>query len=304
MKTTTQRWRGAEAGKLQQGLKDNLDFVCFGLLTLVLTLLILVLPEALPPFRVALSFVFLLLAPGYAFAAALFPRREDIDGVERLALSFGLSVVAVPLIGLLLNYTLWGIRLFPMTFGLAAFTVVTLLVALYRRHRLASHLRFFSSHSMGAFKRILTLLCAVILVCAAVVVTAQALRPAHVATEFYLLGSGGRLENFPNELSPGQTFTITLGIRNFAEQGEAYRVHMPFVGVGDASNIEVPRLENGKAWQQTLTLKAPQGSGRQPLSFELYREDSPKPYRTLHYFVTLAAAPQPNLAVCSRARPC
>jgi len=34
--------------------------------------------------------------------------REGIDGIERVALSFGLSIAIVPLIGLVLNFTPWG----------------------------------------------------------------------------------------------------------------------------------------------------------------------------------------------------
>src|SRR5699024_12451412 len=39
------------------------------------------------------------------------PRRAgSIDGIERVALSFGLSIAITPLIGLLLNFTPFGIR--------------------------------------------------------------------------------------------------------------------------------------------------------------------------------------------------
>jgi uncharacterized membrane protein len=53
---------------------------------------------------------------------ALYPRREDLESLERLALSIGLSLAIVPLIGLFLNYTPWGIRLAPITISLATFT--------------------------------------------------------------------------------------------------------------------------------------------------------------------------------------
>jgi hypothetical protein len=42
-------------------------------------------------------------------------RKEGgIDGLERVALSFGISIVIVPLIGLVLHFTPWGIRLVPV----------------------------------------------------------------------------------------------------------------------------------------------------------------------------------------------
>jgi len=40
--------------------------------------------------------------------------RSGIDGIERVALAFGLSIAIVPLLGLVLNFTPWGIRLTPL----------------------------------------------------------------------------------------------------------------------------------------------------------------------------------------------
>jgi uncharacterized membrane protein len=56
----------------------------------------------------------MLFLPGYALIATLFPRKGDLDGIERIALSFGLSIAITPLLGLGLNYTPFGIRLTPI----------------------------------------------------------------------------------------------------------------------------------------------------------------------------------------------
>src|SRR5207245_4585088 len=52
-----------------------------------------------------LAIVLVLFAPGYVLVAALFPRDVEIDWIERIALSFGLSIAVVPLLGLFLNFT-------------------------------------------------------------------------------------------------------------------------------------------------------------------------------------------------------
>ena len=72
--------------------------------------------------------------PGYALIEALYPKRE-LDELTRFALSIGLSLALVPLTGLVLNYTPWGIRLLPVTISIAGLTVVFLVVALYRKHQ-------------------------------------------------------------------------------------------------------------------------------------------------------------------------
>ena len=50
------------------------------------------------PIRIILGLLLVLFLPGYSLIAALFPRRGDLDGIERIALSFGLSIAIVPLI--------------------------------------------------------------------------------------------------------------------------------------------------------------------------------------------------------------
>jgi len=99
-------------------------------------------PEDLFPLvyiRYALGTIFVLWLPGYTFIKALFPTHvpiktssEDLDTIERIALSIGMSLALVPIVGLLLNYTPWGIRLTPIVLSLLALTIVFATVALIR----------------------------------------------------------------------------------------------------------------------------------------------------------------------------
>ena len=88
-------------------------------------------------FRWVLGSVFVLFIPGYVAVEALFPKGRELDGIERLALSVGLSLALVPLVGLLLNYTPWGIRLDPIMISLTILTVGLAIVAFARRFRLS-----------------------------------------------------------------------------------------------------------------------------------------------------------------------
>ena len=81
--------------------------------------------------RYLFSSVFVLFLPGYSLIKALFSSNE-LDNIERLALSVGLSLALVPLVGLLLNYTPWGIRTIPVTFSLLVLTLVFASAAVVR----------------------------------------------------------------------------------------------------------------------------------------------------------------------------
>ena len=85
--------------------------------------------------RIVFGLPFILFFPGYALIALLFPRKKDIDWIERIALSFGLSIALVPLTGLLLNYV-WEIRLYPILVSLEILTLGLSVGAWVRRVRL------------------------------------------------------------------------------------------------------------------------------------------------------------------------
>jgi len=99
--------------------------------------LVFTVPESAYPFvyaRYALGAIFVLFLPGYTFIKALFPEKE-IDNIERAALSIGMSLALVPLTGLILNYTPWGIRTTPVTLSLLALTTIFATAAITREHQ-------------------------------------------------------------------------------------------------------------------------------------------------------------------------
>jgi uncharacterized membrane protein len=92
--------------------------------------------------RAAIGIPFGLLAPGYTAALCLFPRRRDLDGVERGALALILSVAATG--GVVYGLSRLGI---PATtasdvLSLLALTGTLSLVALVRRHALGPDERY------------------------------------------------------------------------------------------------------------------------------------------------------------------
>jgi hypothetical protein len=104
--------------------------------SLITVLVIYTLPSVLPLVAVRWVFgsVFVLFLPGYVTVEALFPKGRDLNAMERFALSVGLSLALVPLVGLLLNYTPWGIRLTPIVISLTILTLGLAGVGLGRQY--------------------------------------------------------------------------------------------------------------------------------------------------------------------------
>jgi len=109
------------------------------LLALTTVIIVFTIPENAYPIvyiRYILGSIFVLWLPGYTLIKALFPTKHELDTIERLALSIGLSLAIVPIVGLLLNYTPWGIRLTPITLSLLALITCFATAALIREHQL------------------------------------------------------------------------------------------------------------------------------------------------------------------------
>jgi hypothetical protein len=80
--------------------------------------------------RSALGAVFILFLPGYTIVRLLFQQKlplvtnnESMDNIERFFLSIGLSIVLTMIVGLIFNYTPWGINLIPITLDLLTITI-------------------------------------------------------------------------------------------------------------------------------------------------------------------------------------
>lgn len=115
------------------------------LTVLVTDLLVLLSPATVPAkyARYVLGSVFVLYLPGAVLIELLYPKHEDLSQLERLALSIGLSLALVPLVGLVLNYTPWGIRLAPVVIALTALTMCFAIAAARRKYsyHLLAHVR-------------------------------------------------------------------------------------------------------------------------------------------------------------------
>nr|WP_243687988.1 DUF1616 domain-containing protein [Methanobacterium formicicum] len=120
-----------------------LDIIIVAAITLLTVAFVLIPPLNKTFIRTILGVLLVLFIPGYSLIAALFPKWGDLDGIERAALSFGLSIAVTPLIGLALNYTPWGIRLDPILVSLTIFTLAMVTIAFLRRRRLPDEEKFF-----------------------------------------------------------------------------------------------------------------------------------------------------------------
>ncbi|WP_297480376.1 DUF1616 domain-containing protein [Thermococcus sp.] len=217
------------------------DLIGIIVLSLLLDAIIVISQDSV--IRKALGLAFVLFFPGYVFVTTLFPERKELDNLERLALSFGLSIVIVPLIGLALNYTPWGIRLKPILISLTIFNLIFALMAIYRRKTaikpwipwitLEEVKRELGWESASRFDKALTVILVVAIITSlgvlAYVVSHP--KPGEAFTEFYILGPNGKAGDYPTDLKVGQNATVRIGIVNHEHRNVTYYVQIWLVNL-------------------------------------------------------------------------
>ena len=268
-----------------------MELVIIFILTLI-TFPVVTLSEGIP--RIILGVIFLLIFPGYTLTAALFPKKNNITGVERAALTLVLSFAVVSLAGLALNYTPWGIRLTPIYIVVAAIILITSGIALLRRmgipeaDRFVLHvkLRMPKWYSVSRLDRILYVGLAVAIIGAITTMVYVIAEPKaeEAFTNFYILGPEGKMENYPQELTLGEQVEVTLGIENHEHQDVSYKVTVTLDGV-EMQVIGSLKLIDGEKWQNEVTLNPEKVGNNQKVEFQLYKGDETVPYLALHLWL-------------------
>ena len=274
---------------------NKVDLVITILLTLLFILFVSVPSLQETPVRIILGFSLVIFLPGYSLIAMLFPRKNDLGWIERTTLSFGLSIAIVPLLGVALNYTPFGIRLSPILLILSTFTISLSIIAWIRRLKLPVEERFkipFESLlkvnlGQSALDKGLSivLIASIIVSCATLIYVVVTPKTGERFSEFYLLGSNGLAADYPTELMGGVEGELIIGIVNHEYENVTYLLEVTFNG-SLIYEEQISLIEN-EMWESPFTFKAIEKGENQKLEFLLYKDRQREAYRTLHLWVNI-----------------
>ena len=259
------------------------------ILIAVVVLTLLLLPVAFfttGPVRIILGLLFVLFFPGYTLVSALFTRRGSLGGIERIALSFGLSVAIVALSGLVLNYTPWGINLYSVIISVALFIVIVSAVAWYRLWRLPPKERFsvsvgirpprWGQKGMGDKILYACLALAILLAIGSLVYVIATPEEGERFTEFYILNVDGQAENYPQQVEAGEPVELIIGVVNHEYEALSYRVDIVIDGAQN-KEIAIDELAHQEKWESVVSF-IPQSLGEgQRVDFWLYKNTETEP---------------------------
>ncbi len=279
--------------------------------TALLILAIILVPDSTA--RTILGLPFLLFFPGYVLISFLFPEEEPLDKIERIALSFGLSIAITPLIGLLLNYV-WEISLEPILYSISLFIFVFSLFAYLRRREIPVEEKFsiyldieppdWKSYDIIDKALVIATVGLLIASGALAVHIATTPRTGERFTEFYVLGESGMADDYPTDLGVNESGHVTVGAvnREHEEVNYTFVIGLGYSYENMTYQKDIPQnynislqnnnsfystqftIKNDQKWEQHLNYSV-QEPGQYKLMFFLIRND--EVYRSLHLWITV-----------------
>lgn len=279
-------------------IKANQILFFINALTVLFIIIITFFPNEV--LRIVLGIPLVLLFPGYTLLSALFPRRISLSDIERFALSFALSVAVVPLIGLLLNFLPWGIRLYPILISLFIFFFIMSGIAWYRGKRFSPEekvslqISFKFPHMADLWAnrtrgdKILSILLVMVIIGAigTLVYVGMLPRTPDKYTEFYVLDSAGKAENYPSSITLGQSGEVILEIINHEYAITDYRVEINIDGVNTGEIGDI-KLDPENKWEQIVTFTPTHTGNSEKVEFLLYKGTATNVYENVHVWISV-----------------
>lgn len=250
--------------------------------------------------RVVLGLVYTFGMPGYMVQGALFPRRGDLEWIERLAFSFGVSLAVIPPMAMLLD-VLPGLKIDWRGVLLleSVFIVIVGLFAYIQRGRLAEeeryclhaelHLRqWWQEQSLSGRLIMVGLATAMGAAAFSAAVLISVPGPRTQFTDFYMLNSEGRAENYPRRAVVDRPVTVLLGIRNGSESTANYIVTVQ-VGAHILTRLEEIEVVPGETstHRVSFSFSEEEIGDNVPVDFFLYVNEDPAVYRSLRLWMVV-----------------
>ncbi len=299
-KCDKEAWGITSINKLVDRLQNTLglDVAIVLFLASLLVIFALTLPDG-NVLRILFGLPFLLFLPGYSLVSALWVKKTELDGLERTALSLGLSIALVPLVGLGLNYTPTGITLTSIVLSMFCIIIILSIATWFRRSKLKADERFiFELDSIfnnldaksSTDKAMVLVIAIVIIIGGGILFYIATNPPQEKYSELYIFDENGTTENFPHNLGINQNASIIIEVVSHEHKNTDYNLVVtlqPETGINQTLGQYNISLKNKEKWSQVFDFNI-DITGEFKLVIELFKGDSTIPYVTNHLWIDVS----------------
>lgn len=242
-----------EENEILAGKKFPLDI----LIVIIFSIIGAVMAFALPDgnfLRTILGIPLLIFFPGYALVSALWPGKS-LDNIERIALSFGLSIVLSAIVGMAMAYTI-DLTLVSITMGLLVLIILLCVLTFFQRSKIPEDdlFNFQLSKAIPQMpdnkpEMFFVIMLAACLIASGITMGYLITRPAsgESYSEFYLLDINSTTQNYPVNLSVNEVGQVIVSINCNEYHFTEYEILFGLEGAGDTgltSTWDEPQVMN------------------------------------------------------------
>jgi uncharacterized membrane protein len=245
--------------------------------------------------RIVAGLVVVLFWPGYCLQTAVFPRQRHLEGWERVALSFGLSIGVLAAMAPVLDRLPWGVRFGPVVIGYAVFMLICTGVGAYRRRNIPEADRYCGiksmnvadwwKHTEASVRKAYAVQAVAVLGGVGVLIANMIVpHPGEQYSEFYIVGADGLAEGFIQEVRVGERVEVRCGIGNHEGAAAEYRVEVRQEGelIGRRGPFG---LQDGDVLEAAVEFAAAREGDDVNIEFWLIRDAEERAYRRLELWM-------------------
>lgn len=257
------------------------NLIIYTLLSLLMIITVLIPPLNKTPVWMVPGSLFVCLIPGYLLLAVMFPKNDDLELIERLALSFGSSLILTSIIGLIFNYTRWGIHLELILIVLAVFSLLLCFITVLKMRKLPMNRRI-SIPKLEKLLGIFLIICILLTISTAAytLINSEAFNTndgTTNATNFYIKDLDSNVGGYSLNLVSGEQTSLTMVLVN--QEGSAVNYSIMVRTNNTILKQDNISLENNQKMEIPVNLTAGI-PGERNIEFLLYKLPDQNPYQT------------------------
>lgn len=243
--------------------------------------------------RILFGAATILFFPGYALLLAIWPRKKQLTIIERVVLSFGLSMAIVPLLLYPLNFTLWGVQSCSVFLTVLGFIITMFLAAFYRQSKMPAGERAVLSipfprlrwHKMPSLDRVFVASSIIVAIFTlALLAGFYGTSKEGSVTEFYVLGPDGKTGRYLETVIEGESLDLIVGVGNYEKETLVYSIYINIDGK-NAMIVRPLQIGPGQNWEKRLQVPILTGRGKRLVELRLMREGMKQVYRNLYFWL-------------------
>ncbi len=245
-------------------------------------------------FRIILGLPYILVIPGYLLTVILYPKKDHLENITRVILSIGLSIIIVPVIGLIHNYLSLAVDLQPMMLTLTVFNMVLLVLSWLSRKKIPEEERFEFKvkvnitelkNKMKENKHIYSVMIITgVFIIALFIFMLSFPKNSVDFTEFYITGPDGRIVEYSGQIRTGEDIKVNVIIVNHEQETTKYRLVIRANGYLIQSVYQL-KLNYLERWEKVVLFRIEKPDDVIKIEFLLYTNESVTPYRQLQLWV-------------------